>query len=84
MSETNKMRCTITYGNNILLSNNNNKNDDEKDTEEYDEKLHGDIFHPLGNLYYSSKRNMLLTDHPSNAIEEIESFYCPQCLENYP
>ena len=49
------MRCTITYGNNILLSNNNNKNDDEKDTEEYDEKLHGDIFHPLGNLYYSSK-----------------------------
>ena len=84
MSETNKIRCTITYGNNILLSNNNNKNDDEKDTEEYDEKLHGDIFHPLGNLYYSSKRNMLLTDHPSNAIEEIESFYCPQCLENYP
>ena len=23
----------------------------EKDTKEYDEKLHGDIFHPLGNLY---------------------------------
>ena len=27
---------------------------------------------------------MMMDEDPSEAIEEIESFYCPQCLENYP
>lgn len=39
---------------------------------------------PLSSLYFSPGLNKMLPLHPSCIIEEIESYYCPQCLENFP
>lgn len=61
-----------------------NSEADDTNSAVSDEPKHGLSFHPIGGLFYSPKRNMLLSDHPSFVREEIESFYCPQCLENYP
>ncbi len=65
-------------------NNDNNNKDGNSSKIVFDEANHGHLFHPIGRLFYSPKRNMLMTDHPSYVREEIESFYCPQCLENYP
>jgi hypothetical protein len=38
---------------------------------------------PLTSLYYSTSSNVLVSRHPESAIEEIMSYYCPQCLDPY-
>jgi hypothetical protein len=39
---------------------------------------------PLTSLYYSTSSKVLVSRHPESAIEEITSYYCPQCLDPYP
>jgi hypothetical protein len=39
---------------------------------------------PLTSLYYSTSSKVLVSRHPDSAIEEITSYYCPQCLDPYP
>jgi hypothetical protein len=38
---------------------------------------------PLTSLYYSTSSHVLVSRHPESAIEEIISYYCPQCLDPY-
>jgi hypothetical protein len=46
-------------------------------------------FHPLYHLFFSpgvakNQPPQLIPSLPTTTIEEIESYYCPQCLENFP
>ena len=44
-------------------------------------------FYPISSLYFSpgvDQPSQLIPSIPSLTIEEIESYYCPQCLENFP
>jgi hypothetical protein len=47
-----------------------------------------DKFYPLYQLFFSpgrdGKKPTLIPSIPKYTIEEIESYYCPQCLENFP
>lgn len=38
---------------------------------------------PLASLYYSTSSKVLVSRHPESCIEEIISFYCPQCTLRY-
>ena len=38
---------------------------------------------PLELLFYSSSSRVLVSRHPDSCIEEVVSFYCPQCLKRY-
>jgi len=38
---------------------------------------------PLEALFYSSSSKVLVSRHPDSCIEEIASYYCPQCLKRY-
>lgn len=38
---------------------------------------------PLTSLYYSTSSKVLVSRHPESSIEEITSYYCPQCLDPY-
>ena len=38
---------------------------------------------PLDALYYSSSSKVLVSRHPDSCIDEIVSYYCPQCLMRY-
>ena len=88
-----RLKCRVTYANDVLTSANqieksSETSDPGNDADNvacdiFDEEQSG-LFLPLPGLFYSQKRNMIIDEDPSEAIEEIESFYCPQCLENYP
>jgi hypothetical protein len=38
---------------------------------------------PLDNVYYSSSSKVLVSRHPEACVEEIVSYYCPQCMTRY-
>ena len=38
---------------------------------------------PLSSLYFSNSSQMLVSRHPESCIQEIISYYCPQCLTRY-
>lgn len=41
-------------------------------------------YRPLSSWYYSPELKKIVPHHPLCTVEEIESYYCPQCLENFP
>lgn len=41
-------------------------------------------YRPLSHWFYSPDLKKIIPRHPSCTVEEIESYYCPQCLENFP
>ena len=38
---------------------------------------------PLRSLYFSNSSQVLVSKHPESCIQEIISYYCPQCLIRY-
>ena len=63
--------------------NNNNDDNDDHDHDDGGGDA-GGFGLPLTRLMYSHSARRLLKRHPKDIIEELEGFYCGQCLENFP
>src|SRR5690349_16837960 len=41
------------------------------------------IWSPVSRLYYSQTSKLILSNYPTEIVEENTSYFCPQCLNRY-